>query len=117
VTIVTNRIYGVVPRQPERFPLSSQFHQLLFDGALGYEPVFVNTRTPRLFGLHLKPDSFAWPGLRPPPAVEEYLSRLPGISGGRFDESFTVYDQPLVMIFENVEGKTAEEMGRYFKDQ
>ena len=90
VTILSNRVYGVVPRQPERYPLSSQFHQLLFDGSLGYEPVFTTTRTPHLFGLHLKPDSFIWPALQAPPFVEAYLSAMPGISGGRFDESFTV---------------------------
>jgi hypothetical protein len=114
VTIMSNRIYGVVPRLQQRYPLSNEFHQLLFDGTLGYEPVFVNTRTPNLFGLHLKPDSFVWPAVQPPPMVETYLSGLPGFSGGRFDESFTVYDQPLVIIFHNVEGKTAEEMRQHF---
>ena len=114
VTILSNRVYGVVPRQPERYPLSSQFHQLLFDGSLGYEPVFTTTRTPHLFGLHLKPDSFIWPALQPPPFVEAYLSAMPGISGGRFDESFTVYDQPLVTIFRKVENKTAAEMAQHF---
>ncbi len=114
VTILSNRIYGVVPRLPQRYPLSSQFHQLLFDGTLGYEPVFSNTRTPNLFGLHLIPDSFIWPDLQPPSMVDEYLSTLPGLSGGRFDESFTVYDQPMVTIFKNIEGKTAEEMSRHF---
>jgi 4-amino-4-deoxy-L-arabinose transferase-like glycosyltransferase len=114
LTIMSNRIYGVVPRLPQRYPLSNEFHQLLFDGTLGYEPVFVNTRTPNLFGLHLKPDSFVWPAVQPPPMVETYLSGLPGFSGGRFDESFTVYDQPLVTIFKNIEGKTAEEMRQHF---
>ena len=114
VTILSNRVYGVVPRQPERYPLSSQFHQLLFDGSLGYEPVFTTTRTPHLFGLHLKPDSFIWPALQAPPFVEAYLSAMPGISGGRFDESFTVYDQPLVTIFRKVENKTAAEMAQHF---
>ncbi len=114
VTILTNRVYGVVPRQPERFPLSSQYHQLLFDGSLGYKPVFVNTRTPNLFGQHLLPDSFSWPDLQPSAAVDDYLTTLPGFSGGRFDESFTVYDQPLVIIFKNVEGQTAAEMSQHF---
>lgn len=114
VTIMSNRIYGVVPRLPQRYPLSSQYHQLLFDGTLGYEPVYVNTRTPNLFGLHLKPDSFTWPNVQPPADVQSYLFSLPGINAGRFDESFTVYDQPLVIIFQNVEGKTAEEMRQYF---
>ena len=116
VTVVSNRIYGVVPRLPERFPLSSRVSQLLFDGTLGYEPVFVNTRTPNLLGIHLTPDSFTWPGLQPPERVEDYLDGKIGISGGRFDESFTVYDQPLVMVFQNIEGKTAEEMRQYFAE-
>ena len=64
----------------------------------------------------LRPDSFAWPGLVPPAPVESYLNQFTGISGGRFDESFTVYDQPLVMIFENVGGKSAAEMRAYFPD-
>ena len=114
VTIMSNRIYGVVPRLAERYPLSSQAEQLLFDGKLGYEPVFVNTRSPNLLGYHLKPDSFSWPGLQPPQLVQEYLDSQKGINGGRFDESFTVYDQPLVIIFKNVQHKTAVEMRQLF---
>jgi hypothetical protein len=114
VTILSNRIYGVVPRLEQRYPLSSQFHQLLFDGTLGYQPIFINTRTPNLLGLHLKPDSFGWPELWPPLLVTKYMDSLPGAYGGRFDESFTVYDQPLVIIFQNVEEKTAAEMRQYF---
>jgi hypothetical protein len=114
VTVVSNRVYGVVPRLPERFLLSSAYHQLLFDGSLGYEPVYVGTRMPTLFGLTLQPDAFVWPGLRPPATVEAMLGRLTGLNGGRFDESFTVYDQPLVMIFQNVERKTAVEMRSLF---
>lgn len=115
VTLLSNRVYGVIPRLPQRYPLSGPYYQLLFDGSLGYEPVFVNTRAPNLFGVHLLPDPFAWPGLRPPPAVAAYLAALAGIDGGRFDESFTVYDQPLVMVFKNVERKTAAEMAEYFR--
>jgi hypothetical protein len=48
--------------------------------------------------------------LQPPEAVEAYLESVPGINGGRTDESFTVYDQPLVIIFRNVGGLTVEEM-------
>jgi hypothetical protein len=114
VTILSNRIYGIVPRLEQRYPLSSQFHQLLFDGTLGYQPIFINTRTPNLLGLHLKPDSFGWPELWPPLLVTKYMDSLPGAYGGRFDESFTVYDQPLVIIFQNVEEKTAAEMRQYF---
>ncbi len=114
VTVLSNRIYGVVPRLPERYPLSSSYHQLLFDGSLGYELVYSTTRLPHLDGFYLRPDSFVWPDLHPPQAIATYLSGLRGLNGGRFDESFTVYDQPLVLIFQNVERKTAAEMRSHF---
>jgi 4-amino-4-deoxy-L-arabinose transferase-like glycosyltransferase len=114
LTLASNRVYGVVPRLPDQYSISSQYHQLLFDGSLGYEPVFVATRTPHLAGFHLIPDTFGWPGLRPPALVADFLDSLSGVSGGRADESFTVYDQPLTIIFQNVEHKTAGEMMHLF---
>ncbi|MCC6607130.1 MAG: glycosyltransferase family 39 protein [Anaerolineae bacterium] len=114
VTIVSNRIYGTVPRLPQRYPLSSQYHELLFSGALGYEPVFVAGRYPTLFGWQLRPDTFGWPGLTPPPFVQTTFDSQPGFTLGRADESFIVYDQPLTMIFANVERKTAVELQSRF---
>lgn len=114
VTILSNRIYGVVPRLPERYPLSSQYHALLFAGELGYEPVYVNGRFPTLFGWQLRPDTFGWSNLQPPALVQSYLTAQPGITFGRVDESFIVYDQPLTIIFKNVERKTAGEMQALF---
>jgi 4-amino-4-deoxy-L-arabinose transferase-like glycosyltransferase len=114
LALASNRGYGVIPRLPDRYPVSGQYYQLLFDGSLGYKIVAVYGRFPNLAGYYLKPDTFGWPGLRPPQAVAEYLAGLPGIDGGRADESFTVYDQPLTIIFENVSGKSAEEMERLF---
>ncbi|HSG16445.1 MAG TPA: glycosyltransferase family 39 protein, partial [Anaerolineae bacterium] len=32
LALASNRNYGVIPRLPERYPLSSQFYRLLFDG-------------------------------------------------------------------------------------
>jgi hypothetical protein len=116
LTLVTNRIYGVAPRLPELYPISSHYHQLLFDGSLGYEPVFVTGRAPGLAGFHLRPDTFGWPGLRPPAFVADYLAeQLPGVTWGRADESFLVYDQPLTIIFRNSGRLTAEEMGQWFE--
>lgn len=110
LTILSNRVYGVVPRQPERFPLSSRYHQLLFDGALGYELAWVGGRSPQLFGFNLRADTFGWPGLRPPGEVRDYLTQNGGLSLGRADESFIVYDQPLTMIFRNEGRLSAEQM-------
>lgn len=114
VTLASNRVYGVVPRLPGNYPLSSQYYPLLFDGSLGYEPVFVAGRFPQLFGVYLRPDTFRWPNLQPPPLVKTYLSSLPGLSAGRADESFIVYDQPLTIIFQNTGRLTAEQMMRLF---
>ena len=71
---------------------------------------------PNLFGVHLKPDSFSWPGLNPPEEVTAYFEELRGPNWGRFDESFTVYDQPLVMILKNVGQLSAEEMAAKFEN-
>lgn len=115
LTLVSNRVYGVVPRLPEMYPISSQYHQLLFDGALGYEVVAVYGRFPNLFGIHLQPDTFGWPGLEPGTAVAAYLNNMPGIAWGRADESFLVYDQPLVMVFRNTGKLSVAEMTALFE--
>jgi hypothetical protein len=115
LTVMSNRVYGVAPRLPERYPLSGQYHQLLFAGQLGYEPVAVFGRFPHLGPVHLVPDHFGWPGLMPPPAVTEFLDQHPGLYLGRADESFTVYDQPLTIIFRKVEPLTVEEMLSLFE--
>lgn len=115
LTILSNRVYGVVARQPERYPLSAQYHQLLFDGDLGYELVWVGSRTPHLFGVSFQADTFGWAELRPPQDVADYLEREGAVTLGRADESFIVYDQPLTMIFRNVGRLSAEQMRAAFQ--
>ena len=56
-------------------------------------------RAPTLAGYTVWPDPFGWAGLAPPAGVDDLRQATAGHIGGRFDESFTVYDQPLVMIF------------------
>lgn len=110
LTVVSQRVYGVVPRLPDQYPLSSAYHQLLFDGELGYELVWVGGRFPSLAGVSLSPDLFGWPGLQPPADVAAYLDEVASLQLGRVDESFTVYDQPLTMIFRNTGRLPADEI-------
>jgi hypothetical protein len=117
VVLSSNRNYGVIPRLPERYPVSNQYYRLLFDGSLGHEVVYVGTRMPNLLGYYLKPDSFTWPGLIAPERVNEFFNQKSGLNWGRFDESFTVYDQPLVIILANQERQTAAEMETLFEIQ
>lgn len=114
LTLMSNRVYGVVPRTGERFPISSQYHQLLLDGKLGYEVVWINGRFPHLGPLRLVPDTFSWPGLQPNTLITDYLADQNGLNWGRLDESFTVYDQPLTIIFQNQGHLSVAEMKRLF---
>jgi 4-amino-4-deoxy-L-arabinose transferase-like glycosyltransferase len=117
LTIMSDRVYGVVPRLDGRYPLSSQYHQLLFDGSLGYEPVYLSSRSPNLFGIHLIPDWFGGSELSPPEGVKALWEDSTAVTFGRADESFTVYDQPLLILFQNTGHLTAEEMLAQFKRQ
>jgi hypothetical protein len=110
VTISSNRGYGVVDRLPDLYPLSSQYYRLLFSGQLGFEPVFVNARSPHLGPVHYWPARFWATGLTAPDLVERYLSSRTLWSPGRADESFTVYDQPMPMLFQNTGRLSADEM-------
>ena len=110
----SNRNYGVIPRLETRYPISSQYYDLLFDGKLGFDIAYVYTRMPNLMGISLRPNTFSWPDIEEPPAIEAYFDELRSIDGGRFDESFTVYDQPMVIIFKNTGRLSAEKMSELF---
>jgi 4-amino-4-deoxy-L-arabinose transferase-like glycosyltransferase len=110
VVIASNRVYGVTPRLPEKYPYSHPYHALLFNGQLGYELVFISGRAPNLAGYSFYPDSFTPAGLTPPPAVQLFWAEQNQVNFGRADESFTVYDQPLTLIFANKERLTPAEL-------
>ena len=116
VVLSSNRNYGVIPRLEEKYPISSKYYPLLFNGDLGFDVVYAGTRTPNILGVNLIPDPFGWPKIDPPKEVDEYLNGLVGWRLGRFDESFTVYDQALVILFKNIERLSFEEMGTKFSD-
>jgi hypothetical protein len=114
VILSSNRNYGVIPRLDDLYPASSQYYHLLFDGRLGFEIAYAGTRTPNIFGFSYKPETFSWPGIVKPKPIEDYFDDIPGLNGGRVDESFTVYDQPLVIILKNTARLSAEEMAELF---
>lgn len=105
--IASNRLYGVAPRLPARYPLTSLYYQALFDERLGFELIAVARRYPTLGGWQIVDDPFTPVRLAVPSLAE------PGArdwNWGAADESFTVYDHPLAMVFQNVKRLTAEEM-------
>jgi hypothetical protein len=92
--VASRRLYGSLPRRPDRYPVAAHYHDLLFAGELGFElqaefirgPAWLNPRLPPL--------------PRPAPALF------------RPDESFVVYDHPRALILRNVERLAPAELLR-----
>ena len=113
----SNRLYGTIPRLPERYPVSREYYRLLFTGQLGYRLVNVEATYPELFGVSFIDETYARPGLPDPaPAAPgDSFGTLGGaldLSLGYADESFSVYDHPKVLVFENAGGLSAETLSR-----
>lgn len=107
--LASNRLYGTVPRLDERFPAAAATYERLFAGELGFIFERLFSRYPDLFGLAVVDDTFARPGLSRPEGLEDMLP-TPNILLGYADESLTVYDHPLVLIFRNEARLSVEEM-------
>ncbi len=89
--LASNRLSAPIARLRERYPMTSAYYRLLFAGELGYTPVAEFTAYPRLCGIVIRDD--------------------------RADESFTVYDHPRAVIFQNTGRLSAAllraRLGRY----
>jgi hypothetical protein len=106
IILSSNRLYGVIPRLDQRYPLTSAYYRALFSGKLGYMIDRTFSRYPNLLGIILIDDPLIWPNLPDPGIVwPENAIRI-----GRADESYSVYDHPLVLIFRNQSHLTAEQI-------
>ena len=90
--VTSRRLYGSIPRLPERYPVASRYHALLFGGHLGFELVAEFERGPTWLSPRIPPLIGAAPALVRP------------------DESFVVYDHPRALLFRNAERLSAEEL-------
>ncbi len=112
VVFYSNRLYGTIPRLPQRYPFTTRYYQMLFSGQLGFELAHWEASYPSLLGVTLVDDTFGRPGLPLPPALaaarpSPIVLRLPYA-----DESFTVYDHPLVLVFQKTTSLSSEEISR-----
>ena len=110
VIVFTNRSYGTIPWLTERYPLSSKYHELLFSGKLGFEIVYCASSYPSLMGVTYVDDTFSRSNLPTPMGIEECSPDGVVINMGYADETFTVFDHPLSMVFKKVTYRTQEEL-------
>ena len=109
----SNRPYGSVARDPDRFPFSNSYYQQLFQGALGYRLERSFTTHPELLGVSFQDDPFRRAGLpRPIPIVPEESSFLT-LNMGYADDNVVGYDHPRVLVFRNVEHISETTLRRY----
>ena len=73
INVTSNRLYGSIPRIPERYPMATEYFRRLFAGDLGFKLVHTEASYPTLG---------PW-----------------AINDDHAEEAFTVYDHPKVLIF------------------
>ena len=106
VTMSSNRAYGSMPRQPRRYPLTSEYYRRLFTGELGFKLVGAVETYPTL-GPFAFPDQETtqdlglWPDpTRCPQSDVPQCQGLINVPLPPAEEAFSVYDHPRVLIFE-----------------
>jgi hypothetical protein len=99
VVLASQRLYATIPRLPARYPFSSRYYELLFDGRLGFDLVAFARRDISLGSLVIVDDTFPDAGLRMPPALAAHPAGAIVWDWGRADESFSVYDHPIPLVF------------------
>jgi len=80
----SRRLYGSIGKNPQEWPITSKYYQKLFQGELGYVLVQKITSYPKLFWLEINDDSS--------------------------EETFQVYDHPVIHIFQNKEKFSKEKL-------
>jgi len=108
--VATQRVYGPLGLLRDAYPLTARFYELLFQNRLGFTLAHWEANDPRIFGLRLVENPFARAGL----PVPEPIARTWETDGASLlangDESWTVYDRPLTMVFQNQERLSADEL-------
>ena len=117
ITLYSNRLYGTVSRLPERYPVSRAYYQALFAGDLGYTLEASFTSYPNLFGVGFVDDTFGRPDLEPPAPIADARPHPVSLDLGYADESFSVYDHPKTLIFQNTGGLDADTIQQRILDR
>ena len=116
--VASNRIYGSIARCPTQYPLMARYYELLFSGQLGFRLVVLPEieRHPRIGPLALVADPFDAVSLSDPFGSDKQKTGSWTLNPGPADESFTVYDHPRPLLFQNDARLSTTDMQRLFSD-
>ena len=104
LVLYSNRLAATIPRLPERYPISSRFYDLLFNDGLGYKAVYSSVRVPEFLGIVYWDDPYARVLFDVPDGYKKPRGSVYNWDWfGWADESFTVYEHPHAIVFQNVE--------------
>ena len=116
--LYSNRLAATIPRLPDRYPISSRFYEMLFNGELGYEVVYSSVRVPSFLGVVYWDDPYARVSFGVPAGYVQPRGTVYNWDWfGWADESFTVYEHPHAIVFKNVEKVSQIKLlGRLYRD-
>jgi hypothetical protein len=87
----SRRLSGTIGKSHDTYPLTSRYYEKLFDGRLGYTPVRTFSSYPALWGFAINDDSA--------------------------EETFQVFDHPLIHIFKNSEELPASRILKILREE
>ncbi len=116
IVIASQRLYGTIPRISERYPMTTRYYQLLMAEDLGYELVHFASRYPNMMGVRLVDQAFSEAALPIPAALAKDWQSSRTLVLGKADESYSVYDHPLPLVFEKKEQFSLERLQALFGD-
>jgi hypothetical protein len=110
VLLSSNRLYGSITRLPRRYPMTSQYYRRLFAEELGFQLVHFDQVYPQLGSVRLVDDTLTAPGLDKPDLLRAEGRWPSDLVMGYADESYSVYDHPMPLVFQNVSHLSADQL-------
>jgi hypothetical protein len=112
LVLSSNRLWRSLSALPEKYPTTTNYYKLLFNGELGFTKVAQFSSYPCLLPKRL-PSNYleATPPLRPNILqLTQTNDCFAAIADDGAEEAVTVYDHPVVLIFKNTDKFTPEQI-------
>jgi YYY domain-containing protein len=116
VLMTSNRLYGSIPRQPLKYPMTTEYYRLMMTGQLGFKLLAEITSYPTI-GPITFPDQETtqamgvWPDpTRCPQSGVVTCRNLINVPMPPAEEAFSVYDHPRVLIFEKTPAYSSQDV-------